>query len=39
LGRSEAWGDVFMRQGQAKAALAKYDDALGYAPLWKQLHQ
>jgi hypothetical protein len=28
-----------MRQGQAKAALAKYDQALKYAPLWKGLHQ
>ncbi len=28
-----------MHQGQAKAALARYDEALRYAPLWKQLRQ
>jgi hypothetical protein len=28
-----------MKQGKTKEALAKYDDALKYAPNWKQLHE
>ena len=35
----KAWGDVLMRQGHARAARAKYDEALKYAPSWKELHQ
>lgn len=31
------WGDVLARQGQGKAALAKYDEALKYAPKWAAL--
>jgi hypothetical protein len=31
------WGDVLVKQGTAKDALAKYDEALKYAPNWKQL--
>jgi predicted negative regulator of RcsB-dependent stress response len=30
-----AWGDVFVKQGNMKEALAKYDQALKYAPSWK----
>jgi tetratricopeptide (TPR) repeat protein len=32
------WGDVLAKQGNAKEALAKYDEALKYAPNWQQLH-
>lgn len=32
-------GDVLARQGRWKEALAKYDEALRYAPAWTQLHQ
>jgi ABC-type sugar transport system ATPase subunit len=35
----KAWGDVLMKQNQPKEALAKYDEALKYAPNWKQLKQ
>jgi hypothetical protein len=28
-----------MKQGNAKEALAKYDEALKYAPNWKQLKE
>jgi tetratricopeptide (TPR) repeat protein len=35
----KAWGDVLAREGQWKAALAKYDEALKYAPAWAELHQ
>jgi tetratricopeptide (TPR) repeat protein len=35
----KAWGDVLTREGQWKLALAKYDEALKYAPAWTQLHQ
>jgi len=31
------WGDVLVKQGKTKDALAKYDEALKYAPHWKQL--
>jgi tetratricopeptide (TPR) repeat protein len=33
------WGDVLAKQGHAKEALAKYDEALKYAPRWKQLQE
>jgi tetratricopeptide (TPR) repeat protein len=35
----KAWGDVLMKQNNAKDALAKYDDALKYAPNWKQFRE
>ena len=35
----KAWGDVLARQGQWRAALARYDEALKYAPAWAALHQ
>jgi predicted negative regulator of RcsB-dependent stress response len=30
-------GDVLVKQGNAKEALAKYGEALKYAPNWKEL--
>jgi Flp pilus assembly protein TadD len=33
------WGDVLAKQGYAKEALAKYDEALKFAPKWKQLQE
>ncbi len=33
------WGDVLAKQGHGKEALTKYDEALKYAPHWKQLHE
>lgn len=33
----KAWGDVLVKQAKAKDALAKYDEALKYAPNWKEL--
>jgi len=35
----KAWGDVLAREGQWKAALAKYNEALTYAPAWVELNQ
>jgi len=35
----KAWGDLLVKQGHAKDALAKYDEALKYAPNWKQLRE
>jgi hypothetical protein len=35
----KSWGDALMRAGNRKAALAKYDAALQYAPAWAALHQ
>jgi tetratricopeptide (TPR) repeat protein len=35
----KAWGDVLAREGRWKEALAKYDEALKYAPAWAELHQ
>jgi len=35
----KAWGDVLARQGKTKEALAKYDEALKYAPNWTQLKE
>ena len=33
----KAWGDVLASQGKWRAALAKYDEALRYAPAWDVL--
>jgi tetratricopeptide (TPR) repeat protein len=30
------WGDVLAKQGRMKEALVKYNEALKYAPNWKQ---
>ena len=35
----KAWGDVLAREGRWRDALAKYDEALKYAPAWVELHQ
>jgi predicted negative regulator of RcsB-dependent stress response len=35
----KAWGDVLVKQDNTKDALAKYDEALKYAPNWKQLKE
>ncbi len=35
----KAWGDVLAREGRWRQALAKYDEALKYAPAWVQLRQ
>ena len=35
----KAWADVLVKQGKTKEALAKYDEALKYAPNWKQLQE
>jgi predicted negative regulator of RcsB-dependent stress response len=35
----KVWGDVLVKQGKIKEALAKYDEALKYAPNWKQLKE
>jgi predicted negative regulator of RcsB-dependent stress response len=35
----KAWGDVLVKMGNPKEALAKYDEALKYAPNWKQLKE
>jgi predicted negative regulator of RcsB-dependent stress response len=35
----KAWGDVLAKQGNTKDALAKYDEALKFAPKWKQLKE
>jgi tetratricopeptide (TPR) repeat protein len=35
----KAWGDALMRAGNRGAALAKYNQALEYAPAWAELHQ
>jgi tetratricopeptide (TPR) repeat protein len=35
----KAWGDVLVKQGKTKEALLKYDEALKYAPNWKQLKE
>ncbi len=37
--RLKAWGDVLAKQGKTKEAIAKYDEALKYAPNWKQLKE
>ncbi len=33
----KAWGDLLAKQGRAQEALAKYDEALKYAPRWTAL--
>jgi tetratricopeptide (TPR) repeat protein len=33
----KAWGDVLVGQGHAEEGLAKYDEALKFAPNWKEL--
>ena len=35
----KAWGDVLAQQGRGKEALAKYDEALKFAPNWRQLKE
>jgi tetratricopeptide (TPR) repeat protein len=35
----KAWGDLLVKQGKTKEALARYNAALGYAPNWKQLKE
>jgi len=35
----KGWGDALARQGQVKTALAKYKEALEYAPNWKELRE
>jgi tetratricopeptide (TPR) repeat protein len=35
----KGWGDALARQGESKAALAKYDAALQFAPGWKELKE
>lgn len=40
LGRSaQGVGDVLTKQDHTKEALVKYDEALKYAPNWKQLKE
>jgi tetratricopeptide (TPR) repeat protein len=34
----KAWGDLLAREGRWKQAIAKYDEALKYAPTWTALH-
>jgi tetratricopeptide (TPR) repeat protein len=33
----KGWGDALVRQGKWIDALAKYDEALKYAPTWPEL--
>ena len=35
----KAWGDLLARQHRWPQALAKYDEALKYAPAWRELRQ
>lgn len=35
----KAWGEVLAARGKWQAALAKYDEALRFAPAWAELHQ
>jgi len=35
----KAWGDVLAKQGHPNEALAKYDEALTYAPHWAGLKE
>jgi drug/metabolite transporter (DMT)-like permease len=35
----KGWGDALAIQGQSRAALGKFDEALTYAPNWKQLKE
>jgi tetratricopeptide (TPR) repeat protein len=34
----KAWGDLLMREHRSRQAVAKYDEALKYAPAWAALH-
>jgi Flp pilus assembly protein TadD len=33
----KGWGDVLAKQGKTSEAIAKYDEALQFAPNWKEL--
>jgi tetratricopeptide (TPR) repeat protein len=35
----KGWGDALARQGKATTALAKYKEALEYAPNWRELKE
>ena len=35
----KAWGDLLAKQGHPAEALAKYDEALKYAPNWAALKE
>jgi tetratricopeptide (TPR) repeat protein len=35
----KAWGDVLVKQGNIRVAVAKYDEALKYAPNWRELKE
>jgi tetratricopeptide (TPR) repeat protein len=35
----KAWGDVLAKEGHGEEGLAKYDEALKYAPNWKELKE
>ena len=35
----KGWGDVLARAGHWRAALAKYEEALQYAPAWIELRR
>jgi tetratricopeptide (TPR) repeat protein len=35
----KVWGEVLVKQGHPQEALEKYDEALRYAPNWKQLKE
>jgi tetratricopeptide (TPR) repeat protein len=35
----KGWGNVLMKQGKIEEVLAKYNEALQYAPNWKQLKE
>jgi tetratricopeptide (TPR) repeat protein len=35
----KVWGDVLVKQGYTKEALRRYDEALKYAPNWKELKE
>jgi tetratricopeptide (TPR) repeat protein len=35
----KAWANVLVKQGKTRDARSKYDEALKYAPNWKQLKE
>ena len=35
----KAWGDLLVREHRSRQAVAKYDEALKYAPAWAALHE
>ena len=35
----KAWGDLLVREHRSQQAVAKYDEALKYAPAWAALHE